>query len=285
MVIPFRRTHLVSVVAAALVSGACSYKLTAPALSPPAGPSAYQPALVAMLAPVDMRKREGGVKTHTAETVPGPSADPYWNSPYPYPLDPWNSYYSPPAHSPPSREVRLKPTGVLATEEVLEPLVDSFSARLRERLGAQVLRDATADPLAELPDPSRALAFLSAYPVYDAAVWVEVLAAKAQLPEHTILANAIQLTSICSLGGLAWLYLVPVDLETPVELRARAFLIRRSSPSAPLGAAIKETMTVKAKGSVAFDVDSFRADVGAVAGGVAGTRLADQLLERVPESW
>ncbi|MEW5854509.1 MAG: hypothetical protein AB2A00_37380 [Myxococcota bacterium] len=259
--------------------GACTYRIRPIPVEQKAPPVATR-VLVALLAPVDLRLQRGGVKTHERERVPTLREEQPLSR-YPYPLDPWNRYGPPPTTWDTPEQTRLKPTGQLGTDEVLDPVSDAFAARLAQRLGTDAVRDASADPLAEQPDPARVAGFLTAYPAYDAVAWVEILAARAELPDQSNLNSLFTMISLCTVGAFSWLFLIPLDLDTPVEVRARAFLVRRSALKEPLAAAVREKRTVKARGSAGFDVDDFRADVAVTMGTLVGARLADELANRL----
>ena len=160
--------------------------------------------------------------------------------------------------------------------------MDAFAARFGAILGEDRVRDASEDPLADQPDATRAQAFLARYPVYDAVMWTELMEAHAELPDENALQSLFTLATICSVGLLSWVFFIPVDLATPVTLKARAYLILRTAPTAPVAAAVVEDMKIEARGSVAFEENRFRADVADVAARTVGIKLADELARRLP---
>ncbi len=272
-------THVLLWIAVPVLGMGCTHTLVTrlPAL-PQAQPVA-QPPLVALLGVRDLRLQKGGGKTHKEERfTTSPPADPYFYRRSPVPMDPWNRYDPvPPPMTRPPDDVRLRPTGELGVDEVAIPLLDGFAQRFRERLGDAALRDASDDPLAEDPDATRATAFLTRYPSYAAAVWLEVTAANAQLPDMTTLAGIMTMAACCTGGLFALAFLIPLSLDTPAELRVRAYLVRRDRPLEVVAAAVGDKRTVEARGSAGFDVDRFRADVADLLAHHAGLRLADEL--------
>lgn len=234
---------------------------------------------VALLGAVDMRLKRGGGKTHERDVDVAPlNPDPYYARRYPYPLDPWNRYDVPP-RSLPRESAHFIATGELGTQEVTVPLVEALMARLTEHLGEDNVRNASEDPLADEPDLGHAQAFLASYPGYDAVVWLEVLTAHATLPDTAALQSVMTLGACMTLGVGAVVFLVPVTLDTPVELGVRAYVVTREHPTAPLGTAVAQKLVVKARGSTAFDVDKFRADVADLVLRDAGATLADNLIK------
>jgi len=265
------------------VLAACTYTIKTQVPDLPGPAPLERPILVAMLAPVDLRLRNGGGKTHVKELVPNSGMAQQYNDPRMFrnPNYGWGGgYYGGP--SPRSDDVKIRTTGELGTDEVLLPLTDAFEARFSALIGENNLRDASEDALADQPDMTRAQGFLAAYPVYDAVVWIEVMEAHADLPDEGALQSLFTLGSVCSLGLLSWTFLIPVDLATPITVKARAYLIFRSAPAAPIAIAAVEDIKLEARGSVAFDVDKFRADAADVVGRRVGVQLADGLGAKLP---
>jgi hypothetical protein len=192
--------------------------------------------------------------------------------------DPWLGFGVPPPRF--EESVRHVPTGELGTQEIAVPLEDGFARGLAEAFGGGRVRDARDDILAAQPDVARAAAFLRAFPAYDAAVWIEVLQARTELPDWSVLTSLAGFASLCSLGLLSWVFLVPVSLDTDVEVETRAYLLLRRTPSEPLAVGVSGKKRIQARGSVGFDVDRFRADVADLAGNMVGQELARELSDR-----
>lgn len=267
-----------------LLLGACRHTITTVVPDPPPAAS-RSPRLVALLAPVDIRLARGGGKAHVVERTP--RQDNFFN-PSPYSGFRgggmgmgygWGSPYASSASR--GDDIRIKITGELGSDEVLVPMLDAFSGRLRDAWGVDNVRDAQSDPLAEDPDTTRAQAFLAAYPGYDAVAWVELVEAKAELPDEGALNTLFTLASVCSLGAMSWVFLIPVDLDTPTSLKARAYVITRSQPNAPLAVALEQRFTVKARGSVGADMDVLRADSADLVSRTLGAALGDALLAKM----
>lgn len=264
----------------------CSHTVVTQLPPPPVGARVQAPVVVALLGVRDLRMQKGGVKTHAEERFqPPPPADPYYGRRAPVPMDPWSRYDPvPPPMTRPGEDVRLRATGELGVDEVAVPLLDGFAQRFEERLGPGALRDAQDDPLSEDPDATRAAAFLTSYPIYGAAVWLEVTAARAQLPDMSTLAGMLTMAACCTGGLFALAFLIPLSLDTPTQLRVRAYLVRRDAPQQPLAAAFQDERTVEARGSAGFDVDRFRADVADLVARNAGMRLAEDLANRLTDT-
>ncbi len=271
----------------AWAAGACTYTVHAvlpqPAELPPqkteteTEPAPRAGPLMAYLGAVDLRLRRGGGRTHQEERVP--SSQPMWGPRLGMtPWDPWNRLDPNPGMPGPGREdVRQVATGELGTQEVTVPLADAFAERWTADLGGQNFRDASEDPLATDPDPARAVAFLQQFPQYDGAVWLEVVRARAELPDVTAMQGLVALGTVCTLGVGALAYLVPLNLDTPVDFAVRAYVVKRAEPDVPLAASVEEKSTLEASGSVGFDVDAFRADLAGRLAESGGARLAAAL--------
>ena len=283
-----QRTRLTLGLLAALALGAggCGFTVkTRPQVVPlqtveDAGP-------VAFLGTVDLRLARGGGQTHRRTTVPaGPGADDDDVRLWPYPLNSWNRGVPMlgPSLGPSPRpdEERLTATGELGPQEVAVPLEAGFVRRWVAVHGRGTLRDATGDALAQDPEVGRVAAFLGAYPVYSGAVWLEVVRARAQLPDLGPLPTLLALGTLCTAGVAGLLFLVPVRLDTPVDFAVRGYKLDRKDPRMARAASVTYTLAVEARGSPGFDVDDFRAALAAQLAQAAGEGLAQRLSAPAP---